>query len=83
MTSTILDQIRQLASDVFAVPAKSVGKDSSPDNIKTWDSMQHLNLVLAVEEKFNLQFSPEEIEEMSSVGRISAMIESKLGSEPN
>ena len=83
MTSTILDQIRQLASDVFAVPAKSVGKDSSPDNIETWDSMQHLNLVLAVEEKFNLQFSPEEIEEMSSVGRISAMIESKLGSAPN
>ena len=83
MTLTILDQIRQLASDVFAVPAKSVGKDSSPDTIETWDSMQHLNLVLAVEEKFNLQFSQEEIEEMSSVGRISAMIESKLGSATN
>jgi acyl carrier protein len=65
-------------SDIFAVSPESVTADSSPDTIESWDSIQHLNLVLALEEKFNLQFSPEEMEEMRSVGQIVAMLESKL-----
>jgi acyl carrier protein len=40
--------------------------------------MQHLNLVLALEEKFDVHFSPEEIEEMRSLGTIAAMLEVKL-----
>jgi acyl carrier protein len=40
--------------------------------------MQHLNLVLAVEEQFNIQLSPEEIEQMRSVGQIAQIVEQKL-----
>ena len=79
LTHTILEQVRQVVSDIFAVPAERIGAGSSPDTIDTWDSMQHLNLVLALEEKFSLQFSPEEMEQMRSVGYISAVLESKLG----
>ena len=78
MTPSILEQVRQLASDIFGVPAERIGADSSPDNIETWDSMQHLNLVLALEERFSIQLSPEEMEQMRSVGLISAMLEAKL-----
>jgi acyl carrier protein len=74
----IFDQVRQLVSDIFAVDFARIAADSSPDTIEAWDSMQHLSLVLAAEERFNLQFSPEEMEQMRSVGQISAMIESKL-----
>ena len=78
MTPSILEQVRQLASDIFGVPAERIGADSSPDNIETWDSMQHLNLVLALEERFSIQLSPEEMEQMRSVGLISEMLEAKL-----
>jgi acyl carrier protein len=40
--------------------------------------MQHLNLVLALEEKFGLQLDPEEIEQMKSVGAVAALVEKKL-----
>ena len=40
--------------------------------------MQHLNLVLALEERFSIQLSPEEMEQMRSVGLISEMLEAKL-----
>jgi acyl carrier protein len=78
LTPSILEQVRQLASDIFGVPAERIGADSSPDNIETWDSMQHLNLVLALEERFSIQLSPEEMEQMRSVGLISEMLEAKL-----
>jgi len=78
LTASLLDQVRQLVSDIFALPAERVGEDSSPETIAAWDSMQHLNLVLALEEKFNVQFTPEEMEQMRSVRQIVAMVESKL-----
>ena len=78
MTVTLFDQIRQVASDVFAVPVDSIEANSSPDTIEAWDSMTHLNLVLALEERFNLHLFPEEIESMRNVGQIMAIFESKL-----
>jgi acyl carrier protein len=55
---------------------------SSPQTLENWDSIQHLNLVLAVEEKFGVQLSPEEIEEMKNVGETAKLVESKLQSTP-
>ena len=78
MTAAVFDQIRHMASDLFGVPAERVTAHSSPQTIEAWDSIQHLNLVLAVEEKFDLQLSPEEIEQMKSIGETAKLVESKL-----
>ncbi|MGB0041747.1 MAG: acyl carrier protein [Terriglobales bacterium] len=78
MTAAVFDQIRTMASDLFGVPAERITADSSPQTLEAWDSIQHLNLVLAVEEKFGLQLSPEEIEQMTNIGKTAKLIESKL-----
>lgn len=82
MTATVFDQIRTMASDLFGVPADQVSAASSPQTVENWDSIQHLNLVLAVEEKFGLQLSPEEIEQMKTVGDTAKLVESKLQAAP-
>ncbi len=78
MTATILDQVRGIASDLFSIPMDRIQPESSPENIESWDSTQHLNFVLALEEKFGLQLSPEEMEQMRNVGEVAKVIESKL-----
>lgn len=78
MTAAVFDQIRTMASDLFGVPVERITADSSPQTLEAWDSIQHLNLVLAVEEKFGLQLSPEEIEQMTNIGETAKLIESKL-----
>lgn len=78
MTSPILDQIRGVASDLFNVPVDRITAASSPETIEAWDSTQHLNLVLALEEKFGLRLSPEEMEQMRNVGEAAKLVESKL-----
>lgn len=65
--STVLDRVRQAASDVFGVPIAELTEASSPQTIEPWDSMGHLNLVLALEQAFAVQFSPEEIAAMTTV----------------
>ena len=72
-----LDRVRSIFSDVFQVPLEEVRAESSPDTIPNWDSLQHLNLVLAIEQEFNVQFSPEEIEQLLSVELVAALLEEK------
>lgn len=78
MTASILDQVRGVASDLFSLPLDRIKPESSPENIDSWDSTQHLNFVLALEEKFGLQLSPEEMEQMRNVGAAAKVIENKL-----
>jgi acyl carrier protein len=77
MTADILNEVRIIAADVFAVDAKTLNAGSSPEQVEAWDSVQHLNLVLALEGKYGIQFEPEEMEEMSNLGRISALLAAK------
>jgi acyl carrier protein len=66
----------------MGVPATRLSPASSPATVESWDSVQHLNLVLALEEKFSLQLSPEEIEQMKTLGDTAKLIESKLQTSP-
>jgi acyl carrier protein len=81
--SNVFEQVRTIASDIFFVPLDRIQTDSTPETIESWDSIQHLNLVLTLEEKFNLQLSPEEIEQMRDIGQITKLIEAKLQVTPN
>jgi acyl carrier protein len=75
LTGSTLQQVRSIASDIFGVPADKITAESSPETIENWDSMQHLNLVLAIEEKFGVQLEPEDIEGMKNIGAVAALVE--------
>lgn len=72
------DSLRRIFADIFQVPVDSIQPDSSPETISSWDSLQHLNLVLALEQEFGIQFSPDEIETLISPERVAALIITKL-----
>jgi acyl carrier protein len=64
------ERVYKVISQVFNVPIEKINEESSPDNIETWDSLKHMNMVLALEEEFNVQFGEEQILEMLNVGLI-------------
>lgn len=78
MSSSTWETLRRIAGDIFNLRPESLGPESSPENIEGWDSVQHLNLVLAIEEHFAVQIEPEEFEKMNSLEAISTLVESKL-----
>ena len=77
MNTPSLSRVSRIFADVFQIPLYQVKPDSSPDNIVNWDSLQHLNLVLALEQEFNIQFTPEEIEQILSVELAAALLDEK------
>ena len=82
MTPTIFEQVQAMASDLFGVPADQITRESSTESVEAWDSTQHLNFVLALEDKFNIQFSPEEMEQMRNIDSTVKLVENKLQNGP-
>ncbi len=75
----ILDQVRTAAADVLRIPLERITEASTPESVESWDSVEHLNLILALETQFGIEFEPEEIEQMKSIGEIARLVESKAG----
>ena len=61
------NSVFKIISQVMNVPLEQLNEDSSPDTVDNWDSLKHMNLVLALEEEFGVTFSDEEIVELLSV----------------
>lgn len=64
---TVKEDVFKVMSGVFNIPVEQISEDSSPDTIRGWDSLKHMNLVLALEEEFGIQFAEEQIVEMLNV----------------
>ena len=77
-TSAIFEQVRNISADLFGVPAALITAESSPETLEKWDSVQHLNLVLQLEQQFNVAFEPEEMDQMKTIGAVVALLASKL-----
>jgi len=56
--------LRQVMADVFGLAPDDIGQDASIDSIEAWDSLKHLNLVLALEERFGVSFTEQETVEI-------------------
>ena len=78
MTEHVLSTVRQIAADVFQRPLGEITADSSRDTVQGWDSLAHVNLVLALEQEYDLQFRPEEMMEMLSIELIAMLVDEKL-----
>ncbi len=60
------EKIHHTLSAVLGLSVDQINDDTSPDNVTAWDSVMHLNLVLALEEAFGALFTPEDILLMNS-----------------
>jgi len=79
MNPDTFHQIREIAADILSIDAENLTADSAPETLDAWDSVQHLNLILAVEQRFDLEFDPEEIDMMKTIGAIACMVDRKQG----
>lgn len=75
----IEDRVRTILCDVFGLSPADVGPETSVDTVEAWDSLQHLTVVLSLEEEFDISLSDEETVEVVSFPLIAAVIRDKLG----
>lgn len=79
MTADAAEQVRTIASNIFNMLVQEESASSAPEAMDDWDSLQRLNLLLALEEHFEVEFAPEEIEKMKTLADFAAAVEKKRG----
>ena len=63
----MIEKLLKIVEEVLKV---QVTQETSIANCEKWDSLRHLELVVALEEAFDVSFEPEEIAEMKSIVEI-------------
>lgn len=59
-------KLKEVMAKVFNVHTETITADASPDTIENWDSLRHMNLVLALEQEFNIEFTDDQVVEVLS-----------------
>lgn len=58
--SAVNERCAQVMAQVMKIDPSDVGDDASPETLDQWDSLSHVQLVLALEKEFDIKISPEE-----------------------
>jgi len=72
------EEIKKIMASVFMTDASKIPDNISQANFETWESLQHLMLLVAIESEFKVNFEPEEIVEMISLDLIEKYLKQKL-----
>lgn len=60
-------KVRMLFAKVLRIPPEDIRMDSSTKTTRNWDSLRHVELVVEIEEAYNVSFAPTEVFALTSV----------------
>ncbi len=64
------EKLHRLIADVFAVPPNQINEQTTVEDLQSWDSLKHLQLIIALEQAYGIQLDTEEIPQIQSVSDI-------------
>jgi len=62
--------VRKIVAQALELPLDQVPPDASSDTLEAWDSLRHLDIVMAIEAATNIRFGTSEIVELTSIAKI-------------
>ncbi len=72
------EKLQEVFRDVFDDDEIELSAQTTADDIDAWDSLTHVQLIVAVEKAFGLKFSTVEVMKLKNVGEFIALIDKKL-----
>ncbi|MDA7510142.1 acyl carrier protein [Verrucomicrobia bacterium] len=76
---TILVKLQEIFIDIFDDEDINLTFETTADDIEDWDSLSHINLVVAIEKDYKMKFALGELQDLKNVGDMCSLVLSKLG----
>jgi acyl carrier protein len=70
-------RVAKVFAEVLGISPEQITDETSPDNTPQWDSMAAMNLVVVIEDEFDVRFSTAEIVSMRNVGIVRKVLQAK------
>ena len=66
MEDSMVARLKKVIAGVLGLDAAAVTAEASPATLRNWDSLKQMQIMLALEEEFGVQFDDDQIHELSS-----------------
>ena len=80
---SVKESVQELFQEVFEEPDLQIADEMTADDVDRWDSLEHINLIIAAENRFKIKFTTAEMSRLKepdqNVSTFIQLIESKLG----
>jgi acyl carrier protein len=74
------DRLRAVMAAMLDVDPATIGPATSTDTVENWDSVTHMNLVIAIEEAFGITVPDEEVASLTSWDLVRVVVQEQLAS---
>ena len=78
-TDELKERVNDIFREVFDDDSIRITEETAAKDVEGWDSLTHVNLIIAVEKKFKVSFSTKEVVALRNVGDFLRLIEKKTG----
>ncbi len=74
------EKLRAVVGSMLELDPSEVGPETSTDTVDQWDSVRHMNLIIALESAFDITIPDEDVANLTSYPIIKAVVEEQLAS---
>jgi acyl carrier protein len=75
---SIIQELVPIFRDVLDEPDLELAGETSAASVDGWDSLAHVNLVVAIEKRYRVKFALGELQALKNVGDMADLIEKKV-----
>ena len=79
--AAIIQEIQPIFRDVLDQPSLQLSEESNASNVDDWDSLAHVNLIVAIEKHYRIKFALGELQDLKNVGEMAQLIQRKLAKQ--
>ena len=74
----IFDKMEEIFTDIMDLKDIKLNDETSADGIEEWDSLSHIQIIVAIEKAFGIKFSSQEMITWKNVGDMVDCIQNKI-----
>ncbi|RYE58903.1 MAG: acyl carrier protein [Sphingobacteriales bacterium] len=75
--SEIVNKLDVIFKNVFADESIQISPDLTADDVEGWDSLSHVDMIVSVEEEFQIRLTTREVASLKNVGNLIQIIQNK------
>lgn len=73
-----MEGIKKILEEIFRINGTNITPETKMEDIDSWDSLTHMEMIVELEDTFGIEFTADEIMEMTIVGKIEEIVRGKI-----
>lgn len=78
MADDLIARVAHITADILGESAEDVSAETKRTDFDSWDSIAHLNLVVALEDEFSVTITPDDFDRMDSIAAVAELVRERI-----